>query len=55
MVLFVDFLAFGMAVGALALLIVGLSMIVKGRVAAGLVGVLALVVGGAAGSLAVFA
>jgi hypothetical protein len=50
------FLALGMAVGALALLIVGLSLIFKGRVAAGLVvGVLALVVGGAAGSLAAFA
>jgi hypothetical protein len=51
-----DLLAIGMAAGALALLIVGLSMIFKGRVAAGLVvGVLALVVGGAAGSLAAFA
>jgi hypothetical protein len=49
-------LALGMAVGALALLIVGLSMIFKGRVAVGLVvGMLALVVGGAAGSLAAFA
>jgi hypothetical protein len=45
-----------MAAGALALLIVGLSMIFKGRVGAGVVvGVVALVVGGAAGSLAAFA
>ena len=50
------FLALGLAVGAIALLVVGLSMIFKGRVAAGLiVGVFALVVGGAAGSLAAFA
>jgi len=52
----VDLLALGLAAGALAFLIVGLSMIFKGRVAAGLVvGVVALIVGGAAGSLAVFA
>jgi hypothetical protein len=45
-----------MAAGALALLIVGLSMIFKGRAGAGVVvGVVALVVGGAAGSLAAFA
>jgi len=51
-----DLLALGMAAGALAFLIVGLSMIFKGRVAAGVaVGVVALVVGGAAGSLAAFA
>ena len=49
-------LALGMAAGSLALLIVGLSMIFKGRVAVGiLVGALALAVGGAAGSLAAFA
>jgi hypothetical protein len=52
----VDLLALGMAAGALAMLILALSMIAKGRLAPGLVvGVLALVVGGVAGSLAAFA
>jgi hypothetical protein len=49
-------LALGLAAGALALLVAALSTIIKGRVGAGLVlGVLALVVGGAAGTIAAFA
>jgi hypothetical protein len=52
----VKLLALGLAVGALALLIAGLGMIVKGRVGRGVVvGVLALVIGGTAASLAAYA
>jgi hypothetical protein len=52
----VTFFALGMAVGALLLLIAGISSILKGRVAVGLVlGVLALLIGGGAGTIAAYA
>ena len=50
------FLALGLAAGALALLVAALGTILKGRVGTGLVlGVMALVIGGAAGTIAAYA
>ena len=52
----VKLLALGFAAGAVVLLLAGLATILKGRVGAGIVlGVIALVVGGMAGTLAAYA
>jgi hypothetical protein len=52
----VKLLALGFAAGALILLLAGLATILKGRVGTGIVlGVIALLVGGMAGTMAAYA